>query len=403
MAKKKTTRKKTRKKAAQPEAPKAPDALLAPAPCRLSEIVGHARPLSVLAGAIASDRVHHAWIFHGPRGVGKRTAAVALAAALLDPTTTPGDSGLPTPDPESHVARLLASGAHPDFHMITKELARYDDDASVRAKKLTTIPKAVIEEHLIRRAGLAPQVREGLDAHARKVFVIDEAERLDRSTTNAPVQNAILKTLEEPPEGTVIILVTESEDRLLPTIRSRCQRVAFMRLSDAEMASWVDRAGSAMPDRWSGLAPDRQRWLVRFASGSPGALVEAVEAELDEWHAALREPLAKAESGRLPVTLGKMMGELVDARAAAVADADKNASKSAANIDAANLMFRLIAGDASAALAAAGGDHARLRAAARNIDAIETARRRLASNVSVGLVFEGLAADLATPPVSHAG
>ena len=76
---------------------------------------------------------------------------------------------------------------------------------------------------------------------------------------------ATLKLLEEPPAGTVIILVTTREDRLLPTIRSRCQRVAFAPLDDQAMQSWLASADLAVD-------PESRRWIERFAEGSPDDL-----------------------------------------------------------------------------------------------------------------------------------
>lgn len=399
MAKKKTTKKKsTRRSGTRNETPATPDEQLAPPAVRFDQIIGHPQARGVLARAIQAQRVHHAWIFHGPKGVGKRTAALAFAGALLDPTTHLGPGGDPASDPDGPVAAALRARTHPDLHVITKELARYSDDRATREKKLSTIPKAVIEEHLIRRAGLAAQMPESNDALASKLFIVDEAELLDRSPTNAPVQNAILKTLEEPPAGTVIILVTSSEDRLLPTIRSRCQRVAFGRLSSAEMDAWLQH-DAEIQQEWDARSPQARSWLLAFAEGSPGALLEAIRSGLDAWHDALREPLSRAIAGEITVTLGKSMTELVSTRAESIAKADKNASKTVANAECAGQMFRLVAGLARQRLASASssGDRAAARAAASAIDSVETARRRLGSNVSLQLVFEGLSADLSSP------
>src|SRR5690606_31622066 len=117
-------------------------------------------------------------------------------------------------------------------------LAAYSEHDATRRAKQRNIPLAVLQEYLIEPAQLAGSGRSG--AIASKVFVVDEAE-LMRSGSNEG-QNAILKTLEEPPAGTIIILITSREEALLPTIRSRCQRVRFDSLSDADMQAWLDRA-----------------------------------------------------------------------------------------------------------------------------------------------------------------
>ncbi|MEM9373943.1 MAG: hypothetical protein AAGA55_09895, partial [Planctomycetota bacterium] len=222
---KKTSKRKTKKKVVRkiPRNDNARASMPVQAPVALDAVLGQDRAVSQLAAAMASGRLHHAWIFHGPEGVGKFTTALAWAAMLLDPTTAPGLTGAFACEPDSPTQRLLASGTHPDLHVVRKELARFSSDARVRDAKLATIPKAVVEDHLIAPASVAPVMRTG--SMMGKAFIVDEAELLDRSPANAPTQNAILKTLEEPAPGTLIVLVTSSEDRLLPTIRSRCQRV----------------------------------------------------------------------------------------------------------------------------------------------------------------------------------
>lgn len=380
----------------------AADSLPPPPRVTFDDIIGHERALSLLRAAITSSRLHHAWIFHGPRGVGKLTTALAFAAAILDPTTAPGLSGGLAPDPDSPVQRLIAAGTHPDLHIVTKELARYSDDRQVRERKLLTIPKDVIDTHLLRPAALAPQVRaHGL---AGKVFIVDEAELLDRSITNAPTQNAILKTMEEPPPGTVIILITSAEDRLLPTIRSRCQRIAFAPLSPQDMQAWIKHAKLSLP------AAHRD-WLLAFAEGSPGSLLEALDANLGDWRDRLEPLLAKVDSGAYSADLGPTMAELIDQWAEAQTEKSKNASKESANHEAARLMFRVLARhyrtllrDASGKSASAGpsrtnprgSSHADLaQRAAAAIDTLLTAQRELGANVGLKDVAEDLSIRMA--------
>lgn len=364
--------------------PDAADSLPLPPRFTFDDIIGHERPMALLRSAITSGRLHHAWIFHGPRGVGKLSAALAFAAAILDPTTAPGLSGGLAPDPESPVQRLIAAGTHPDLHVVTKELARYSDERDVRERKLLTIPKDVIDNHLIRPATLAPSIR----AHgiAAKVFIVDEAELLDRSLTNAPTQNAILKTMEEPPPGTVIILITNAPDRLLPTIRSRCQRVAFASLAPSDMQQWVKRAGIDIP------AAHRD-WLMEFAEGSPGALLEAVAGGLSSWRERLEPLLAKVAKGQYASDLGPAMAELIDQWAQNQAAKSKNASKEAANHEGARLMFRVLARHYRTLLRTLPTPAAERPAAA--IDALLLAERELHSNVRLVDMAEDLSIRLA--------
>lgn len=361
-------------------------------PALLDDILGQDRAVETLRAAIASGRVHHAWIFAGPEGVGKRTAAMAFAAALLDPTTGPDLAGRVNPDPDSKTQHLIAADAHPDLHVITKELAAYADDARVRNQKHITIAKDVIDARLLGPIKLAPSIRA--DSLASKVFIVDEAELLDRSPTNAPVQNALLKTLEEPPAGSVLILVTSREDRLLATVRSRCQRVAFGLVDDASMRAWL---GEHHPE----LKEAEAEAVLRFASGSPGLARVAAETGIHTWADRLEPMLADAERGVFPLELGPTMAELIDSwaaeRVAAGEKAGAKPSKDAANRAAARHLFRLLSERARGAVrnAAQRGERDAVDRAARALDRVGDAERQVMSAVQPIFALDNLAAGLA--------
>lgn len=336
-------------------------------------ILGQRRAVETLTAAIASGRVHHAWIFHGPGGVGKRTTATLFARALLTPGAHAERGVLLTPAPG------LAPENHPDLHVVTKELARHSDDAGVRNRKLTSIPKEVLVERVLRPAALAPTV--GAASASKKVFVIDEAELI------APVaQNALLKTLEEPPAGTVLILVTASEERLLPTIRSRCQRVAFGPLDDAAMRDWAQRSGVPATDA-----------ALALARGAPGALHAVAARNLAGALASLDPLLAAAESGRFDPALGATLGALVDEWATAEVEEKKalNPSKDAANKAAVDRLADLLLERARRRLRVAAAGSAEQSRALRDIETITTTESRIAANVNLRLALDNLAAQLA--------
>lgn len=405
----------------------------------MQQIIGQQRALSVLRAQLASGRVHHAQIFHGPSGVGKFTTAAAFAARLLchDPVTdlrgdTSACGGCASCKLLKHIEQLadrdVADGddpaaalasPHPDLHLVTKELALFDGDAGVRNRKLTTIPISVLRSHLIGPAYLAPQMGHG------KVFIIDEAELL------APTgQNALLKTLEEPPTtggGTTIILVTSNEDRLLPTIRSRCQRVPFVPLEDNEVGRWLDRHargtapagdetaqeddgaamfGGAGDDAPAGPALDEKtrKWVVGFAQGSIGRASLAVRYDLAEWGQAVLSPMMRmSRGGRPEAQLGAAIAERVDGFAKAWVAGHKNASKEAANRRAAALMGSMVANFARRRMAEqadqcdpddpAGAELA-LSPWLGVIQSVEEAEQQLASNVNLNLVCAGLGASI---------
>jgi len=363
------------------------------------DILGQERAKATLAAAISSGRVHHAWIFHGPEGVGKRTTAEAFAAALLDPSARAEPGGAVVFDPESETQALIRAETHPDLHIVTKEQAQYAEDPQVRQRKLVSIPKEVVEERLIRPAGLAPSIR--VESAASKVFILDEAELMQ-----APTQNALLKTLEEPPAGSVIILVTSSADRLLPTIRSRCNMVRFSPLEDAAMRDWMERRHSQTED------DERQR-LIEFSRGSPGLLQLTQVGGLHRWEQRLEPMLEAAERGEFRMTrdpfpsqgkdrkalasLGQILTELVDQWAAAwVKEHEKeNPSKDAANKAGARRALDLLAERERLRMRRCLDEGQDVEPRLRALEIIHDAERDLAANVQLQIVMERLAVRLA--------
>jgi len=120
----------------------------------MTEILGQSRALEILDHALRSGRFHHGWIFSGPRGVGKFTAAVQVARVLLDPELRA--RGLPAAadvesiqNPRSTIQNLIDSGRHPDLHIIRKELAAYSDDRLLRERKQLNIPIDLLRERII--------------------------------------------------------------------------------------------------------------------------------------------------------------------------------------------------------------------------------------------------------------
>lgn len=357
----------------------------------LGDILGQDRALATLRAAMSSGRIHHAWVFHGPEGVGKFTTALAFAAVILDPTARPGLSGEVESDSDSRVRRLIASGQHPDLHVIHKELARFSDLRQVRDAKLMTIAKDVIQTHLLEPAALGGTMPGGL---ARKVFIVDEAELMDRWASNAPVQNALLKTLEEPAPGNVIILVTAHPERLLPTIRSRSQQVAFAPLGESAMQKWLRSIGRESPELGA-LGEAARAWVLRFAAGSPGEALLAARTGLHTWHEKAGPMLDELASGRrsaFPLALGQTMAGLVDAWAAGWVEDHANASKDAANRAGARLMLRMASEVFRERLASATAEE-RDRAL-RAIDLLRQAEQEADASVQLPFVFDNWAAQV---------
>jgi DNA polymerase-3 subunit delta' len=209
----------------------------------LAAIVGQDRAVARLRTALAGGRAHHAYLFDGPDGVGKRTTAVAFAQAAnceRDPGVGCGACGS---------CAKIEAGTHPDlilFPVFNEEGKVKDQTERVR--------------DLIAAIGFPPH--EG----RMRVVVIDPAHEL-----NASASNVLLKTLEEPPPRTHFILVTNSPSRLLATIRSRCQRVSFVPLSDEAIAARLVETAEVEAQAAAAAA--------QLAGGSLGRALELASSE----------------------------------------------------------------------------------------------------------------------------
>jgi len=342
-----------------------------------------------LAQALGSGRPHHAWIVSGPMGVGKCTLAVRFAALLVDPDSTPECLRTFTPLRDSRSADLLRQGTHPDVHLIRKELAATSADRELRDRKQLNIPIGLLRERMIGGSSGDGHVHESRVSHssvfgAGKVFIIDEAELLDTDG-----QNALLKTLEEPPQYTTIILVVSHEDRLLPTIRSRCQRVPCGPLDPGSMQAWVDR-------RIDPATPALE-WVIGFAGGSPGLALEAIEHGLHAWNQQLQAMVADLERGTVAPAMAETMSELVSTFAERVVKANPDASKDAANRKALGLLMAVLGRIVQQRMVAASrsGSTDRVDALTACVDALIDAEHSVSSNVNQKLVLANLMAQCA--------
>ena len=178
-------------------------------------IVGHEEPVSALLEAAHSGRMHHAWLLAGPQGVGKANFALAAARWLLASAAGPAVPPDCFDVPEDHrIASLLDAGSHPDFNLLQR---LHRTNSEELARSITVDQVRSLQPLFATTPSLSP----------RRVVVIDAIDDLERSGANA-----LLKNLEEPPAGTIFLLVSHAPGRLLPTIRSRCHQVRFLSISD---------------------------------------------------------------------------------------------------------------------------------------------------------------------------
>ncbi len=310
---------------------------------RLQDIVGQEQAVEQLMRGLTGSRRHHAWLFVGPEGVGRRTTAEAMAQSLL--CSHPAENG--TACGQCDDCRLFNAGTHPDFHPVYKELARYHDDANVRNRVMQELSIDVIRQFLIAPAG------QGASRGRGKVFVVRQAELM-----SVAAQNALLKTLEEPPAGVTIILLVERLERLLPTTQSRC---ALVRLGPLPYAFVHDKLLEA------GIDEPQATFWARFGDGSLGTALQQAEGDLYSIKCELLESLAHLPAGGdgdLAETLVKQTDDLATQ---AVAQAKKldgaSLAKTLASRQAAGTMLQLIASIYRDAItAAAGADRPRIHA-----------------------------------------
>ncbi len=215
-------------------------------------ITGHRPLLELLARAVARGALPPSLIFSGPAGIGKRLTAVALAQALN------------CARPESFADGVDACGTCPSCTRIAR---------GVHADVLVVEPG---DSGAIK----LDQVRDAIDRTAfrpfegkRRVVAIDDADML-----NVEAQNALLKTLEEPPSASVFVLITERQDILLPTVRSRCHRLRFAPLAPGDVADVLMRHHGMNAAEAHAAAAAADGSIGRAIDGTAEAAIEAREA-----------------------------------------------------------------------------------------------------------------------------
>jgi DNA polymerase III subunit delta' len=226
------------------------------------ELTGHTHLLDLIARAAARGTLPPSVIFAGPEGVGKRMAAVALAQLMNCLNLPPGGGTQSVSDRPADACGTCAS---------CKRIAR-----RVHADVLLIEPG---DSGAIK----IDQVRDAIERSAyrpfegrRRVVILDDAEAM-----NPDAQNAVLKTLEEPPAGSTFVLVTSRPDMLLPTVRSRCQRLRFGRLSPADVASVLMRDHEYTPADAHAAASMSDGSIGLALEGGSEEFVEARQAAAD--------------------------------------------------------------------------------------------------------------------------
>jgi len=239
-------------------------------------LVGHREVLDRIANAIARGRLGHAFLFVGPSGIGKKRAARQLAQGLLCERRT--DLSI---DPCGHCpgCAQVEAGSHPDFFEVGKPADKHE------------FPIKVIQD-LCASLSLKP-ARGG-----KKIAIIDDADWFNEESANC-----FLKTLEEPPPNSLLMLMATNMETQLPTIVSRCQVVRFTELTSTEVANLLLRLGTVT---------DREE-ATALAGWSGGSVGRAIELATPQWRA-IRERLLEGLL-QLPgkaLTLAKELQAFID-------------------------------------------------------------------------------------------
>lgn len=352
------------------------------------QIVGQDAARSQLAQALSSGRLASSWIFHGPEGVGKRTTAMRLARLLLEPTVDSQALERFQPPEDSPTQNLIDAGTHPDLLLLKKEMASESQIPRLREKKQVDIPVDLLREHVIggivkqENREFTPAVYLSPSQGSRRIFIIDEAELL-----NPTGQNALLKTLEEPAPRSVLILLSTNPARLLPTIRSRCQTLAFRPLDEDAMDEWL-----ASEDLEADC--DEVAWARTFADGSPGRLLFAIKHDLQSWFQRLASGLEMLAEGRCSPELWQDCAALIDEFAKACEKANRRTSIESAKREGLDVILAIFANDLRTRMlrAAEAGEDSIAQACARAIDHLVDAERRVGRSLNLKMVLADMTA-----------
>jgi DNA polymerase III subunit delta' len=333
----------------------------------MREVAGHNLVQTRLMQAVKANLVRHAYLFTGPEGVGKTTLALAFARLLMceNPDLLTGDSCHSCGN-----CLKIAHGNHPDLTLVE----------TLEGNRLLGVD--AVRESVIRLANLAPTEA------SRRIFILPKVEQMTPNTTNA-----LLKTLEEPPAGVVLLLTSADLETVLPTVVSRCQLFTLHPVSAPLIEQLLISSYQADSDQAARLA--------RAAQGRPGWAVRAYERPglLEERSELLEQIMGLAHAGR-------------DERLRTAATLAKDGDRARESLELWILWWRdvVLAASSTTHLISEGSARSRAERLAQSIGrqqaesflhALLAAQDSLDQNTNARLVFDVLMLDLPRPSPSR--
>ncbi|MGE0773693.1 MAG: AAA family ATPase [Sphingomonadaceae bacterium] len=235
-------------------------------------LIGHEHAISTFMEAANGDRLHHAWLLTGPRGVGKALFARLAARRLLAEAAGPSFDLPGFEVPANHpIAALLDANSHPDLMILDRIV---DEKSGAQARSIL-IDQVRGLQRLFATTG---------SYSSRRIVIIDAVDDLERGGGNA-----LLKNLEEPPTGSLFLLVSHAPGRLLPTIRSRCRTLRFQALG-ADVMTQLLHAELPNADA-SEIAG-----LVRAGEGAPGRALSFAGLDINGLDAAIERLVTQGDA-----------------------------------------------------------------------------------------------------------
>ena len=241
-----------------------------------TSLLGHRSQEQTFLDAFNASRMHHAWLLHGAKGIGKATFAYRAARFLMSEGASDaadslfGDAAPPQSldaSPDHRAVRLIIAGSHPDLFALEASRKTPRGPATIAVDDVRTLIEST---HLT--------IADG----SWRVVIIDATDSLNRSSANT-----LLKLIEEPPPRTVLFIISHQVGGVLPTIRSRCLRLPFAGIEDQDVARIL---AARRPD----ADADAIGQAVRLSAGSPGRGI----ALLDGGGSGIVDALAEVLEGR---------------------------------------------------------------------------------------------------------